>query len=121
MHENEKKLVIKGIKVIIIFMVFLSALKATAYYSSIETEEKILGAEEIIDIKKQIKYLMDNGYRDKKMNDIFEAYDTAIEEMVPVEGIYYVDFAKVKQSYRIDKKYGWIPIGLPEIVIIYNQ
>ncbi|GEM_PF-6543930 len=89
-------------------------------FNSVKTEQKVMYESEIMERKNQIKYLMENGYRDE-MYDIYFEYSNITDKMVPVEGKVNFDYAIVKQRYKVDKKLGWMPVGMPEIQIFEKK
>ncbi|WMJ77674.1 MULTISPECIES: hypothetical protein [unclassified Sedimentibacter] len=110
-------LVIIIISLCILFQRYQYSIIVMTSGGAIRTEEKIMYGEEVIEKKEQIRYLMEIFNDNQKLRDIRREYSRITDTMIPVEGKVAFDYAIVKQQYIVDKKLGWIPIGLPEIKI----
>lgn len=64
-------------------------------------------------------FLLKNGYDNKETRDIVGAYVDLLENMLGYPDEKYVKYAKVKQHYIYNTKYGWIPDKIPQIEVFY--
>jgi len=116
---NKKSILIV---LLIIITLFLS-LKFTSINIAIATkvEETIIYPKdkELKEIIDRGFFLLRNGYDNKEMRDIVGAYVDLLENMLGYPDEKYVKYAKVKQHYIYNTKYGWIPYKMPQIEVFY--
>ncbi len=110
------------ILLIIILMLFLS-LKFTSINIAIATkvEETVIYPKdkELKEVIDSGFFLLQNGYDDKEMKDIVGAYVDLLEGMLGYPDEKYIKYAKIKQHYIYNTKYGWIPTKMPQIEVFY--
>lgn len=117
MIENKRNKLI--ISLIVLLIILSTLVFRYLYFNVVRTDERIMNEVELIERRNIIYDILDNDeeYFNAELKDIFEKYMEVHTEITVDDNF---DYLIVKQQYKIDKKFGWIPIGMPDVQIFYK-